>query len=185
MKYTQLILPVAAAIILAACGTPQVALDQAQHGVALIEGLTKELTRYDRNTKLAEARRLAAIKDNKASVSLNASQTQLTSGLMTDAGMTGPLATEALLHRAAGYYGRLVDQQEKDRIELAEKMSKLLQDVPSPADKLAAVQKAMAEMGTQLSPSERLAIVTTFISEVKAASDANGKAADAAAKTGS
>jgi len=56
-----------------------------------------------------------------------------------------------------------------------------VKDLPSPAEKLGAVQKAMADLGSELSAAERVAIVTKFLDEAKAIVDKNAKQADEAA----
>jgi hypothetical protein len=184
MKRGSAFLAVATSILLGACGTPQVALDQAKQSVELIDRLTAELARYDRNTKISATRRLAAVQDDKDHVSMVSTEGRLSEFMLSSSGYEGRVAAQTLLRKTADEYGRLVDQREKDRVELAERMKTLLKAVPSPAEKLGIVQKAMAEMGTQLSPAERLKIVTTFLSEAKDLADKNGEKADGAAASG-
>ncbi len=185
MKRVYAFLILTTSSLLSGCGTPQVALDQANQSVELIEKLTAELARYERNTKISAARRLVAIQDDKDHIRLVGSEGRLSDFMLTHSGYEGRVAAQTLLRKTADEYGKLVDQREKDRIELAERMKTLLKVVPSSAEKLGVVQKAMAEMGTQLSPAERLKIVTTFLSEAKDLAEKNGKKADEAAASNS
>ena len=82
---------------------------------------------------------------------------------------------------ASDAYARLVREEEQASKELAARLALIVKDLPSPAEKLGAVQKAMAELGTELSMSERIAIVTKFLGDAKAIVDKNTKSADGAA----
>jgi hypothetical protein len=179
MKRLFLSLLFAAAV--AACATPQQALDQANHGVKLTEDLRNELTRYQRNTEIAEKRRSKVIQEDEAYIATVSATGSLTDFLRAKSGMSDRLAAEALLLQVAEQRGKAIDEQEKARQELTNRLAQLVKDLPSPAEKLGAVQKAMADLGSELSPAERVKIVSTFVSEVKALTDKNAMKASGAA----
>lgn len=78
-------------------------------------------------------------------------------------------------------YSELLAAKDKAEREISERIAAVVLDLPSPADKLAAVQKALADLGTELSPSERLAIVSAFLKDSKKIVDQNAAAAASAA----
>jgi hypothetical protein len=177
----RLLASVAIAALVVACTTPQPALDQANHGVKLAENLRAELVRYQRNVEIAGKRRIKVIEEDEAYIGLVSANGALTDFLRTQSGMSSELAGETLLRNTADERGKFVDEQEKARQELAAQLAQLLKDLPSPAEKLGAVQKTMAELGSELSASERIKIVSTFLNEVKAIADKNAKQASAEA----
>lgn len=170
---------IGSALLLAACTTPQAALDQANHGVKLTEDLRIELARYQRNTEIAGKRRIKVIERDEAYISTVSANGALTDFLRGKSGMSDRLAAENLLRDTGDERGKFIDEQEKARQELAARLAELLKELPSPSEKLGAVQKAMAELGSELSPSERVKIVAGFLSEVKTITDKNAKKADA------
>jgi hypothetical protein len=100
-------------------------------------------------------------------------------------GMTDELAAQELLRDASNTYAKLAADEETARRELHVRLEGLVKGLPSPSEKLGAVQKAMAELGAELSSAERLKIVATFLSEAKAIVDKNAKQAESAASPSS
>ena len=153
------------------CATPPAALEQANHTVNLTQALKVELERYQRNTQISAERRFKVIQQDEAYIAAVQKQGMLDEYFRGKAGLDQHNAAEALLLDAANQRAKQNDDQEKARKELADRLAKLLQDLPSPSEKLEAVQKAMAELGTELSMTERVAIITTFFSEAKDIAD--------------
>lgn len=156
---------------LSACATPDVALDQANHGVRLIQNLQTELVRYKSNVKISAERRLAAIQradEENASLVVNQKMETYLAG---KAGMDAELAARERIRDASDTYTRLLAEQDKAKQDLAIRLSELVKDLPTPTEKLGAVQKAMAELGTELSAKERVEIVATFLKQAKCIAD--------------
>jgi hypothetical protein len=168
---------------LAGCATPRVALEQANHGVVLIEGLRTELLRYQDNTAIAAQRRLKAIERDEAYIRQATAERAFSDFLQQRSGMLPQSEAETLLRQTADERGRVVDEPEAQRRALATRLAALLDALPSPADKLAATQKTMVALGTELSPAERTRIVASFLGDVRRLVDAQrAKAADATAQ---
>ena len=170
-----------AASTIAACSTPPQALDQANNGVRLTTSLQNELGRYQRNTSLSAQRRLASVRAMETGAAEVARDQGYDTYLANAAGKFTELQARMRIREASDAYARLVREEEQASKELAARLALIVKDLPSPAEKLGAVQKAMAELGTELSMSERIAIVTKFLGDAKAIVDKNTKSADGAA----
>lgn len=165
---------------LAACRTPQAALDQANNGAALTVALQRQLddlratqaniarARVERirsiNAKIAEYEAQFAFDERVRAAAGDSSGTQLASQLRTladsraqdDQGLKTALAA------------------------LDANMASLVQPLPSQTAKLEATQKAMAALGEELPLEERARIIGAFAADLKKAIDSN-KAQDGAA----
>jgi hypothetical protein len=172
---------VLAACTMAACGTPPQALDQANNGVRLTASLHNELSRYQRNASQSAQRRLASIQAMETGAAELARDQGYDAYLANAAGKFAELQARVRIREASDAYTKLVMEEEQSRQELAARLASIVKDLPSPAEKLGAVQKALAELGTELSMSERIAIVTKFLGDAKAIVDKNTQAADGAA----
>lgn len=183
MKTHHRLLAVAAALALAACATPPAAIQQANQTVKLTEGLRAELLRYQRNMELVAQRRDATqTRDNEAIAFVNRELAVL-DGHRSAAGgdERSVMAMEERLRRAVETRRAALAAEDKARADAAAAIAQRSKAASSAPEKLVAVQKAMAELGTELSVEERLKIVTSFAADVKARLDANAKAADDAA----
>ena len=177
-----------AAILVAglpACTTPQVALDQADNTVRLLQNLQTELTRYQRNVKLSAQRRLKSVEQLDTGTYEIALDQKLSVFLDTQSGVTSEYAARERIRDASDTYTKLIEDQDKAQAELAARLAAIVKDLPSPAEKLRAVQMAMAELGTELSASERVAIVTKFLVQATCIVDQSAKAASTAGCTSS
>lgn len=170
-----------AGLALAACSTPQIALDQANNGVRLTQQLQQELLRYRQHAAASAERRLGAVQLQEENGLIAARTRAFEDYLNTRSGQGPGAATSARMIRdASRKYTELAADEDKARQALAERLAGIVKDLPSPGDRLGAVQKALAALGTELSPAERAAIVTKFLDEGKAIVDKNAKAAAAA-----
>jgi len=181
MRLRSSIAPTLNMLALLACSTPQVALDQANNGVRLTQNLQTELTRYQRNVKLSAERRLKSIERLEVGAGEITRDNAYATYIATKSGKTDELNARERIRDASNTYAKLIDDDEKARQELAARLAAIVKDLPSPAEKLGAVQKAMADLGSELSAAERVAIVTKFLDEAKAIVDKNAKQADEAA----
>jgi hypothetical protein len=168
------------------CATPQVAIDHANNGVRLTQGLHEELVRYNEFMKASAERRIAAVKRLEESVITNTRDRAMDDYLdQTSGRSTTWMASARLLDEASKKYASLLAEEETVRKELHERLAAVVKDLPTPGEKLGAVQKAMADLGTELSPEERFKIVQRFVDETKAIVDKNIKDAEAAAAAAS
>ncbi|MEJ8839331.1 hypothetical protein [Ramlibacter sp. AN1133] len=171
----------AAAATLAACSTPQVALDQANNGVGLTQNLQDELALYARNAKLSAGRRLSSVATQDAATVRMVRDNDYETYLSTKAGKDPQIAAQDRIRDASDTYLRLLIEEQKARAEIAARLPGLVQDLPSPAEKLNAVQKTLADLGTELSASERLAVVTKFLKDAKDIASKNRQQAEGSA----
>lgn len=175
-----------AVALLAACSTPQIAMDQANNGVKLTQQLQQEIERYQRHTKASAERRLEVVRAQEANALQRARITGFATFIKSKSDIDAPAASSArTIQEAHDKYAALVAEEEKGQQELAQRLAAVAKDLPSPSEKLSAVQKALAALGTELSPKERAAIVTKFLKEAKDIVDRNVKAAEPAASAAS
>ena len=167
------------------CATPKVALDQANNTVHLIQNLQTEIVRYQTTVKLSTERRIKSIQHQDDGTIEIGTRQQLNTYLSTASGMTSELDARNRLRDASDTYAKIVGDQDKAQQDLADRLANLAKDLPSPTDRLGAVQKAMADLGTELSASERVAIVTKFIQQAKCIVDQAEKSTTSAAAAAS
>lgn len=170
-----------AALVLASCTTPPQALDQANNGVRLTKNLQTELARYQRNSKLSAQRRLHSIQALETGAGEISRDHEYDTYLAVKGGKTQELDARVRIREASDKYAQLIADEERSRQELATRLAAIVGNLPSPAEKLGAVQKAMADLGTELTMAERVAIVTKFVDEAKAIVDKNTKATEGTA----
>lgn len=165
---------------LSACSTSQVALDQANHGAALTASLHNELRGFQQTQvsiaasrietlkeierRLADYRRSSGFNDRIARLAQRNDAARLYESL---SGLADSIATDE-----ADYQVRLG--------EMDERFNSLLKPLPESATKLAAVQKALASLGAELSPSQRIQLITGFAKELKSEFEKSKEAAEKA-----
>jgi hypothetical protein len=169
-----------AVTLLVSCSTPPQALDQANNGVRLTKSLQLELERYQRHAALSARRRLDSIARLEVGAGEIARDQAYAAYLDTEAGKTQEMQARVRIRDASDTYAKLVADEERSRDELATRLAALVADLPAPAGKLGAVQKALADLGTELSMADRVALVTKFLDEAKAIVDQNVAAAEGA-----
>jgi hypothetical protein len=174
----------AAPILLAGCATDQVALDQANNAVKLVQNLQVELKNYQNDVKLSAQRRLNSTHQADIGALEIARDQQWSSYLYKESGLDSELAARQRLRDASDNYSRIIAAQDKAQEELAARLTTIAKELPSPADKLGAVQKAMAQLGVELSAKERVAIVTKFLKQAKCIVDESTKTAASDAPKG-
>lgn len=176
----ELQLALGAACVCLGCTTPQIAMDQANNGVRLTQGLQEELARYDTFMKASAERRIAAIQRIEEGAIRNIRERAMDDYLDQSSGRsTTWMASAQRMHEASQKYASLLADEEKSRQELVDRLAAVTKDLPTPGQKLGAVQKAMADLGTELSAKERFAIVQKFIGESKDIIKQNNAAATA------
>lgn len=171
------------ATLMSACTTPQVAMDQAANTVSLIQNLQAELTRYRSNAQRSTDRRLVSIQQADLGTLEIDREHQWDNYLYRESGLGSELAARIRLRDASDAYSKILSDQDKARDELAVRLLTITKALPAPDDKLGAVQKAMAQLGAELSTSERVAIVTTFLQQARCVADQAVKPSDSAAST--
>lgn len=169
-------------LLLAGCSTPQVALDQAQNGAALVQQLEAELSRYAKLSALAAQRRLKSIESQEAANLESAGTLEMSDFLDERAQRAQEAAANAALIRSlTAKQAELKRQQLDKRRELAERLAAATKSAEPLGAKLGALRKAMAELGSELKPEERLALTKKFLDDAKKIIDDSAKAAGGAA----
>lgn len=171
------------ALLVVACTTPKIAMDQATNTVSLIQNLQTELTKYRANAQRSAERRLNSTKQADVGTLEAALNHQWGDYLYRESGLGSELAARTRLRDASDAYSKIISDQDKARDELAARLLTITKALPSPNEKLGAVQKAMAQLGTELSASERVAIVTTFLQQAKCVVDQSAKPSESAASS--
>lgn len=178
----QSLTPVMLATVLAACSTPQVALDQANHTVKLTEQLRTEVSRYRKNLSSSAERRIQSLSQTKDVLILVTRETAtLDSNRRTAGGKEPDLAFESTLRTLVAITAEISQQEKEQRDEFIAIISGLPKDIDSPDSKLEAVQSTMAALGEELPRKTRILESVAFVKEIKKISEANGKKADESA----
>ncbi len=175
MKTSTFIVAAAAALCLLGCATPQVALDQANNGAALVAQLELELQEFRRVQQGFSNEAKKSLRDMDVAV--------LTEDKETTASMRARRAAEdpvvpKLYDTVRGLADGVGTDESNLTSEIAaldERLSKILKPLPSTTEKTSGAQKALVAMGTELSNKERLAEIQDFYKKVKAGVDANKK----------
>lgn len=176
----------AAVLSVVACTTPPAAIQQANQTVKLTQGLHSELLRYGRNMELVAQRRDATQTRDNESIAFIDKELAVLDGHRNAAGgddQRRAMEMEKRLRGSVETRRAAIDAEHKARADFAVQLAQQSKQAASAPEKLVAVQKTMAELGTELSVEDRLRLVTSFAAGVKKQLDANAKAAgDAAAK---
>lgn len=176
----------ASAALLAACSTPQAALDQANATAGLATRFDGELAAYRKAAARVAQARLDAIRRQEALIAQLAETDAWNLRTARLAGLSDAEERRRLLITLAE--SREADEAAtRQRLaDLDAQLASLVAPLPSSAAKLAALKQALADMGTELPASERLQLaldaVTTVRDEVKKNRDAAQAAIGAASK---
>lgn len=181
-----------AMVLLSACATPKPALDEANHGVALIAELEKSLAEFRRIETNSLNARAESIRDKKNAIAL----------------VEKTLARDMRTRAAAGdqasvkLYSSLIDSADAIAKEDAEyqaaiarndaTIAALLTPLPSTKEATSTAQAALADLGKELTPDERRAELIDYFKYVKASvqearkkiDEAEAAASAAESKTG-
>ncbi len=155
------------ALLLAACATPQPALDQSNATAALVASFDAELVSYRKAAARVAATRLDSIRRQET---LLAELAESNAWSLRTARLAGlgdfEDRRESLL--------ALAQSREKDEVaasqrllELEAELAELIKPLPSSNAKLAALKKALAELGTELPADERLKLALEAVQTVR------------------
>jgi hypothetical protein len=172
------------AAMLMGCSTPQVALDHANQGVTLTTSLQKELAEFERRQAVIEGLRGDIIKSDKKTVLELRRDFVIADQLFVLSGQQGRLASYRELGELADVRAKAIAGEKAAAEAFAKALDATSVPLPPARAKLAETGKALGALGTELSAAERLSIVTTFLSDVKAEVDKNKKKADDSQKAG-
>jgi hypothetical protein len=170
-----LLTALALALGLAACSTPQPALDTANNGAALSAALEAELREFRRVQAVVASHRIDSIRAQRKQTARFQSDADFGDRVLVASGQDDRTALYLKLRA-------LSDSRIKDEKDLAASnaaidatLAKLLTPVPEGAEKLKPVEEAFAAMGQELSAADRAKIVYSFGKEVKKAIDDNAE----------
>jgi hypothetical protein len=177
MKHFTLRLPVAAvlsaALLMGGCATPQSALDQANNAAMLTASLNAELVNFRKTQAAIAQARLDSVKRQRATMARYDTDARFEERVNSAAGATKGA-------RLIGELRDLSDSRIKDEkdlraalSELEVSFSKLLDPLPDESADVQATQKALAVMGEELSPTDRLKMAAAFASDVQKSVKAN------------
>lgn len=175
-----------AGLALAGCATPQPALDQANHTVAMMAQLEIELKEFARVQDVAAQARLRSIARQERDIEAVASQTRVAVAVRTANGDMSAANLQAKLATVAGAVGQSDETRKAAVAAVDAELAALLKPLPSTAEKSSAAQKALAEMGSELPRGTRFSELKAFYTVVKESVDTNRKKikdAEEAAKT--
>jgi len=164
-----------ATVALCACSTPQVALDQANHGVGLISELELSLSEFRRVEQNAEDARRESLREQMEALEVAKKSTNRDARARKSA---GDADTSALIERLiADADGMAADDAMAKATQRANDaaLAALLAPLPSTSAAMATAQKKLAEMGTELPWEKRYSELLAFAKAIKEAVDANKK----------
>ena len=170
---------------LAGCSTPQVALDHANQGVTLTTALQKELAEFERRQTVIESLRADVIRSDKKAALEARREFVIADQLFVLLGQQSRLASYRELGDLADLRAKAIADEKTAADDFAKALDSTKAPLPPAGAKLAETGKALGALGTELSSAERLGIVTSFLSDVKAEVDKNKKKADASQAAGS
>ncbi|SHH01568.1 hypothetical protein [Massilia sp. CF038] len=163
------------ALVLSACSTPKVAMDQANNTVGLLSQLDNELNQFRQVQERITDQSLASLRKIEVRTANGAIDTASRLRLHRIArDPVGPALFETV-RDSADALARDRASAQLQSAEIDARLAKLMQPLPQSAQGIAAVQLPMAAMGTELSHKTRLAESRQFYEEVKAAVEANKK----------
>lgn len=170
----------AAAALLVACSTPQAALDQANATAGLVTRFDGELAAYRKAAARVAQARLEAIRRQEA---LIAQLSEVDAWNLRTARLAGLSDAEERRRLLVD----LAESREADETatrqrlaELDAQLASLVAPLPSSAAKLAALKRALADLGTELPADERLKLALDAVSTVRDEVQKNRDAAQAA-----
>ncbi|MEJ8836809.1 hypothetical protein [Ramlibacter sp. AN1133] len=176
----KLVLTLCAAPLLAACATPSVVLEQARHTAGLAGQLELELKEFNRVQAVAADARLRSIARQEANIQLVAGQGRIAQAARAANGDTGVAKLQSRLVAVTTVTAEVDMDTAGAARRLDTELEALLVPLPSSSDKLLAAQKAVAQMGVELSPGERLAETRAFVKTIRESVEANRKKIDEA-----
>lgn len=165
------------ALLLAACATPQPALDQANATAALVANFDAELVAYRKAAARVAATRMDSIRRQET---LLAELAESNAWSLRTARLAGLGDFEDRRENLVA----LAQSREKDEaatnqrlLELEAELAALVKPLPSNSAKLIALKKALAELGTELPADERLKLALEAVQTVRAEVKKNREAA--------
>jgi hypothetical protein len=177
--FTTLAAP-AVLLLVAACATPDAALEQANHTSALMAGMEKELGNF---------RRVHAVAEQSMQESLRAQRQVLANAKLKSAPLirarqsAGDTATQALADRMIADAAALGDDEAAAAESMAANdaaVAALLVPLPATGTAITQAQARMAALGVELSRSTRAGELRAFAQEVRKNVDDNRKKIDEA-----
>lgn len=166
---------------LTGCSTPQAALDQANNGAALSMSLQAQMAALRAAQANVARARLDNVRDQNAVIAKYQFASAFDERVRTVIGSTAEsqLATDLRM---------LSDSRAKDERDLAAALAALdasmagvLDPVPVSDPQLAATEQAMAALGQELRPEQRIRSIAAFAVDLKKSIDSNRKKGEAAA----
>ena len=162
------------------CSTPQPLLDQANNGATLAMSLQAEMANFRSTQANISQHRLDAIRRQLASMATYQVESDFDDRLKKLAGAASTMQLYTDLRGLADSRGADEKLLAKQLADIDADLAKVLAPLPDTAQALAATQKAMAVLGEELSPKDRIAAVSSFAKVIKASIDDNKKKIDAA-----
>jgi len=177
------LLGVSFCLLAAGCSTPQVALDQANDGVALTTGLQRELATHERRQAAFDEARKKVIISETVSANRYRQDNILNDRLLQLSDQGAKLNSYQKVRDVAELRAKVIRDKASDEKAVRDAMDALMKPLPAGQEKIDATQKSFADLGTELSYAERLKLVTTLLQKVREEIDKNKKAADSQTPT--
>lgn len=171
---------IALCVGLTGCSTPQAQLDQANNSAALAISLQAELQNFRAVQANVAKARIESVRKQSVTLSTYDADAAFDERVLKAAGKDDALKLYTTLKDLAD--SRAKDEQTLNAkiTELDESFAKLLTPLPDATQKLAATQKALALLGSELSDKARIELVASFAESIKHSIDDNKKKIDAA-----
>lgn len=167
MNLTRTILACLAVSVLTACATSRVVIDHANNGVALTAGLQRELSTYDAQQKTIDKLRRQVIIDETLEAKRYLRDNELEDVNASLIGDRGRFSIYTQMRQAAEARAKLHTENTSDEKEVQNAMDTLMKLAAPPLTKIATTQKALADLGEELSFSERFKLAAKFTKDMR------------------
>jgi hypothetical protein len=171
--------------MLVGCSTPGDVLEQARHGAALSSALSESLTAYTARTRALDEERERLLAKSRADALQFRLLDRQAEQVFSLAGQSGLTAQYQSLRASADVIAKARDDARAEALKYAQSLDTLMAPLPGIDKNLAAVSKEFSGLGTELSSSRKLKVVTNAFKDIKAAGSAASAPAPAASAASS
>jgi hypothetical protein len=161
--------------LLAACKTPQPALDEANNGAALVASVDSELAEFRRVQSVIAQGRLDSIRTQRAMLARYEADAAFDDRLLKAAGKTAAAQLYSTLKDLSDSPSKDKSDTQGKLAELDLMLAKLVTPLPETGKSIKDTQQALATLGMQLSHEEQVKMSLKFINEVRKSIDENRK----------
>lgn len=156
-----------AVLVLAGCANPPAANQQISHTVGLISELNKSLADFKKQQDALGRIGLDSLNDQEQRVALSNRRAAIAETIREAAGDTGSRDVQDALTAVADAFTTAAREEALTTRNVNARLSELLKPLPSTTQKTSDAQKAVAVIGIELTPKERVEAARNYFNTVK------------------